>query len=64
MKLKTQKAVTKRIRKTGKGKIMKKTAGQGHFNAKEPGKVTRNKRRQKQLTKSLRKTARTYTPYK
>lgn len=44
-KLKTVKAAAKRIRLTKNGKILKKTAGQGHFNSREPGKVTRNKRR-------------------
>ena len=64
MKMKTNKSVSKRIRKTGKGKLMKKTAGQCHFNAKESSKITRNKRKQKQLPKSLKKIADTYTPYK
>ncbi len=44
MKLKTHKATAKRYKLTKKGKIIKKTAGQNHFNARESGKVTRNKR--------------------
>ena len=44
-KAKTHKGATKRLKKTGSGKIMQRTAGQGHFNSRETGKVTKNKRR-------------------
>lgn len=47
---KTWKALKKRfqLKKSKKGtKIMKVTAGQAHFNSRESGKVTRNKRRDK-----------------
>ncbi len=47
-KLKTIQAVAKRVRLTkgGKGKkIMKRIAGQDHFNSRETGKTRRNKRR-------------------
>lgn len=63
MKFKTSKSITKRIRKTGKGKILKKTTGQDHFNAKDTGKKTRQKRKQHGLSKTLNKVVRTYTPY-
>ena len=43
MKAKTYKALSKRVRITKNGKIMKRRAGQDHFNAKE--------RRRKQLNK-------------
>lgn len=43
-KIKTVKAVSKRVQVTGSGKLRKKTAGQDHFNSREPGKVSRNKR--------------------
>ncbi len=43
-KLKTHKATAKRFRVTKKGKIIKRTAGQNHFNARENGKVGRNKK--------------------
>lgn len=49
-KLKTQKAVVKRIRVTKTGKVMKKHAGQDHFNSRESGKTTRHKRRATKLT--------------
>lgn len=51
-KLKTIKAVSKRVRVTKTGKVMKKTAGRDHFNSRESGKITRNKRRPGQLAKA------------
>ncbi len=50
MKLKTDKTIAKRFKKTKTGKITKRTAGQDHFNSRESGKVTRNKRRDKVLS--------------
>ncbi len=47
MKLKTHKATSKRFKVTKSGKIVKRTAGQGHFNSRESGNTTRNKRRDK-----------------
>jgi len=47
-KLKTIQAIAKRVRitKSGKGKkVMKRMAGQDHFNSRENGKTRRNKRR-------------------
>ncbi|HNU95843.1 MAG TPA: 50S ribosomal protein L35 [Candidatus Magasanikbacteria bacterium] len=44
-KLKTVKAIAKRFKVTKNGKILKRVAGQGHFNARETGKENRNKRR-------------------
>jgi ribosomal protein L35 len=48
-KVKTKKAASKRYRVTRNGKVMKRVAGQDHYNAREPGKVTRAKRTPKQL---------------
>lgn len=45
MKLKTHKTVAKRLKLTRKGKLLKRKGGQGHFNSRESGTVTRNKRR-------------------
>lgn len=42
---KTHKAITKRVKLTKSGKLMKIKNGRDHFNARESGKVTRNKRR-------------------
>ncbi|MBL7053844.1 50S ribosomal protein L35 [Patescibacteria group bacterium] len=54
--MKTRKTIAKRIKKTKSGKLLHKTCGQNHFNAKESGKIKRNKRNKKTLSKSLRKT--------
>jgi len=48
--MKTHKAISKRFKITRTGKVLKRVAGQDHFNSREPGKVTRNKRRDNQLT--------------
>ncbi|OGH67470.1 MAG: hypothetical protein A3J66_01220 [Candidatus Magasanikbacteria bacterium RIFCSPHIGHO2_02_FULL_47_14] len=51
-KMKTHKATAKRFRvkKTKKGiKIIKRTDGQDHFNARESGKTRRNKRSDKSM---------------
>lgn len=47
MKLKTHKAVSKRFKITKTGKVLKRAAGQDHFNSRDPGKITRKKRRDK-----------------
>jgi len=44
-KLKTRQAVSKRLRVTKNKKVMKKKNGQDHFNARETGNTTRNKRK-------------------
>lgn len=55
-KMKTHKAATKRLRvtgaKKGKRKVMRRYAAQDHFNAREKGKATRNKRRDLQIPKT------------
>lgn len=59
MKQKTRKTVSKRFRVTPKGKLMRRKGGQDHFNSREPGKVTRNKRRDEEMSKSFEKTIKT-----
>jgi len=54
-KLKTKKAVSKRFKITKTGKVKKRTCGQGHFNARETGKVKRNKRSDTIASKTLKK---------
>jgi len=49
-KLKTRKSLLKRIKITGRKKIMKRKINQGHFNAKESGNKTRGKRRDGQAS--------------
>lgn len=56
MKLKTNKAIAKRFKKTKNGKIIKRTAGQGHGNMRETGKTGRNKKRDLTLSATYNKT--------
>ena len=44
-KIKTHKATAKRFKITRNDKILKRKAGQDHFNTRESGVTTRNKRR-------------------
>ncbi len=62
-KIKTHKATSKRF-SVKKNKIKHRKAGQGHFNAREDGNTKRNKRRDVDATKTLRKTIKTLMPYK
>lgn len=64
MKLKTQKSVSKRYRITKNKKIMHKTSGQGHFNSREGGKVTRSKRKDALAHQSDLKSIKQYIPYR
>lgn len=47
--MKTHKALAKRFKISKTGKLIKKTAGQDHFNSRECGNTGRNKRRDQQL---------------
>jgi large subunit ribosomal protein L35 len=49
-KAKTHQGANKRLRKTASGKLMQRSAGQGHFNSRESGKTTKNKRRDTQMS--------------
>ena len=51
MKVKTHKATVKRFRVSGTGKLIKRTVGQDHFNARESGVTTRSKRRDVAIAK-------------
>jgi large subunit ribosomal protein L35 len=55
MKLKTNKTVAKRFRLTATGKVMRQHGGQNHFNARDAGKVTRNKRRDEPMSSHFTK---------
>jgi len=59
-KLKTYKALTKRVKKTKRGKTIVRAKGQDHFNTHESSKKTRNKRRNKNLPKSISKSLKKY----
>lgn len=54
-KLKTHQGTAKRFRKTKTGKIMHRTSGQDHFNTRETGKVSKNKRRDTELSSANRR---------
>ncbi len=54
--MKTHNAIAKRFKVTKTGKVLKRVAGQDHFNARESGKVTRNKRRDRAMSESYTKT--------
>ena len=62
-KLKTHKATSKRFKITKNGKIIKRTGGQGHFNSRESGNVTRNKRSDSQISDANKKTIVRAMPY-
>ena len=51
-KYKTHKATAKRIKITKKKKMIQRTAGQNHFNSRESAKVTKNKRKDRRISKS------------
>ena len=55
MKIKTKKAISKRFKITKKGKIVARTANQDHFNSRESGNKTRQKRQDKQITTGIKK---------
>lgn len=63
MKIKTTKAIAKRIIKTKSGKLLKRKGGQGHFNSRESGTVTRNKRRDLDVAKQYVRTMKALTPH-
>lgn len=52
---KTNKRIAKTFWKTGSGKLMKRKAGQAHFNARETSKTTKNKRRDEGVSHADRK---------
>lgn len=52
MKQKTNKTISKRFTITANGKLMRRKGGQDHFNTRDSGKVTRNKRRDEQMSKA------------
>jgi len=55
-KIKTHQATVKRFVRTKKGKILKRRCGQDHFNARESGNTTRNKRRDLSFSPVYRRT--------
>lgn len=62
-KVKTHQGTSKRVRKTKTGKLVTRATGQDHFNSRERGRTTKNKRRDTVLPKTADK-LRTLIPYK
>jgi large subunit ribosomal protein L35 len=50
--MKTHKTISKRVKVTASGKLIKRKAGQDHFNSRESGNVTRSKRRDQSINAS------------
>ena len=63
MKLKTHKAFSKRFKVTKTGKVMKRRAGQDHFNGRDTGKISRKKRRDQELDTTNARAVATLIPY-
>lgn len=53
--MKTHKAMAKRFKVTKTGKVLKRKAGQAHFNSRENGQTTRNKRRDVEMSDTFTK---------
>lgn len=62
-KIKTHKATAKRFKITKNNKIIRRKAGQDHFNAKETGKTKRNKRKDREVSRSDVKAIKQQIPY-
>lgn len=62
-KLKTHKAVSKRVTVTKGGKLLKRHAGQNHFNSRDAGKITRKKRRDQSVNRKYTKNLIKMMPY-
>ncbi len=62
-KVKTHKGTAKRIRKSKTGKLLARAVGQDHFNSRDTGKNTKNKRRDFSLHKANNK-LKSLIPYK
>lgn len=63
MAMKTHKALAKRVTVTRTGKVIKRKAGQGHFNSRESGDTTRGKRTDVSVSRALRGVIKTSLPY-
>lgn len=63
MKLKTHKSAIKRFRVTKRGKILKRSAGQSHFNSRDTGINTLRKRRDRTVAKVDTRALRHLLPY-
>jgi len=62
-KIKTRQSIAKRFRVTKNKKVIKRTCGQDHFNARETGQAKRAKRRDQTISKADQKNIRAAMPY-
>jgi large subunit ribosomal protein L35 len=62
-KLKTHKSTAKRFTITKTDKIIRRKAGQDHFNSREPGRIVSAKRRDISVNKSDHRNIKTLIPY-
>lgn len=60
--MKTHKMIAKRIVITKTGKLLKRHGGQDHFNSRDPGKITRKKRRDQTVSKAYVKNIKQFMP--
>lgn len=61
--MKTHKALAKRVRITRRGKVMKRKAGQDHFNSRESGDTRRMKRTDVAFGVTIRRALKAMMPY-
>lgn len=61
--MKTHKAISKRIKVTKSGKLLKRHGGQDHFNARNAGKITRKKRRDQSVARVYAKNLKMHMPH-
>jgi large subunit ribosomal protein L35 len=61
--MKTHKTISKRIKITKNGKLIKRKGGQNHFNSRESSKVTRNKRSDLQVAAQYVRSIRSLMPH-
>ncbi len=54
--MKTHKMISKRVKVTKSGKLLKRAGGQDHFNSRESGNTTRGKRSDKIISKAFTRT--------
>ena len=62
-KLKTKKALVKKIKVSKRKKVLRRFTNQNHFNSKETGKTGRNKKRDRRLFKTDEKNILKALPY-
>ena len=62
-KIKTHKATAKRFKKPKNNKLLMRKSGQDHFNSRERGKTTRQKRRDVVMSATQAKIIKTLMPY-